>query len=388
MCVTAIMFALIRSEICDVALEETIKTGLTSEVIKELYILSCKHDVAHIVASALSKAKLLGEDEVSDAFKNVLMGAVYRDAQREFALTHMTALLENANIPHILLKGSIICKYYPETWMRTSCDIDILISKKDTESAIEVLCKAGYIRTEDRSTHDYNFLSPNKVHIELHYTLAQGGRFSFSNKILDSVWESYVTKADGYNYRYSMIPEVFVIYHMAHMARHLVHGGCGVRPLIDLWLINKYIIIDDEKLYSLLNQTKLLKLYKASCELSTVWLESWKHNENTKHLEEFILNGGVYGTTSNAAKVKSARGISKVRSFLGLMFLQKENLEVLYPKLKNYPILYPFYQAKRWFRVFNKKKRNRIKHLTEQRNMVTTDEMNETAELLNQLGLI
>lgn len=388
MCVEKIMFTLIRSEICGSSVSEDLPSNLTKEKYKELLILSHKHDLSHIVASALSRIGFLSDDEVSQAFRQELMKSVYRDAQCGYAINLTEGLLEEANIPHIVLKGSVIRYVYPQSWMRTSCDIDILIHKSDIESIENVLCSNKYVRLDDSSTHDYNFMSPNKVHIEIHHTLTQDGELCLTDELLKSVWDDYAIPETGCKNRYCMTPELFVIYHLAHMGRHLLHGGCGVRPFIDLWLINKQYSIDSSKLNAMLTRSNLSALYDTSTELSKVWLEDNKHDEITEQLEKYILCGGVYGTATNAAKVKAASGIGKVRSFFNLMFLPKENLEVLFPDLKKYPILYPFYQIKRWFRYFDKNKRNKVKHLTEQRNMVTTGETNETAVLLNQLGLI
>lgn len=388
MCVEKIMFALIRSEICDSSVSEDLQSNLTKEKYKELFILSRKHDLSHIVASALSRIGFLSDDEVSRAFRQELMKSVYRDAQRGYAINLTEDLLEGAKIPHIVLKGSVIRHVYPQSWMRTSCDIDILIHKSDIESVENILCGNKYVRLDDSSTHDYNFMSPNKVHIEIHHTLTQDGELSSTDELLKSVWTNYAIPETGCKNRYSMTPELFVIYHLAHMGRHLLHGGCGVRPFIDLWLINKRYSFDFSKLNDMLTKCNLLALYEVSTELSKVWLEDYKHDELTERLEKYILCGGVYGTTTNAAKVKAASGIGKVRSFFNMIFLPKENLEVLYPNLKKHPILYPFYQIRRWFRYFDKNKRNKLKHLTKQRNMVTTDETNETAVLLKQLGLV
>lgn len=388
MCVEEIMFTLIRSEICGSSVNEDLQNNLTKEKYKELFILSRKHDLSHIVASALSRIGFLSDDEVSQAFHQELMKSVYRDAQRGYAISLTEDLLEGAKIPHIVLKGSVIRHVYPQSWMRTSCDIDILIHQSDIESVENILCGNKYVRLDDSSTHDYNFLSPNKIHIEIHHTLTQDGELSSTDELLKSVWTDYVVLETGCENRYNMTPELFVIYHLAHMGRHLLHGGCGVRPFIDLWLINKQYSFDFSKLNDMLTKCNLLALYDASTELSKVWLEDYKHDESTERLEKYILCGGMYGTATNAAKVKAASGVGKVRSFFNMMFLPKENLEVLYPNLKKHPILYPFYQIRRWFRYFDKNKRNKVKHLTKQRNLVTEGETNETAVLLNQLGLI
>lgn len=65
---------------------------------------------------------------------------MYRYKTINCELEQIGKTLEKANIPFILLKGSVIRKYYPESWMRTSCDIDILVNELDLNSAIRLLC--------------------------------------------------------------------------------------------------------------------------------------------------------------------------------------------------------------------------------------------------------
>lgn len=387
MCVKSIMFSLIRSEICGVALEESIKTELSAEVAKELFTLSNKHDVAHIVASALFKNELLGEEAISAAFEKVFMMAFYRDVQREYSLKEISSILENSNILHILLKGAMLRKYYPQTWMRTSCDVDVLVKNEDVDCAINALCEAGYIRVEDASTHDYNLISPNKIHIELHHTLSQDGEFAKADAILNNIWKN-AFPTENRKYLYQLPAEHFILYHLVHMGRHLLHGGCGVRPFIDLWLLEEKMSYDDNKLKEILSSTGLVSLYDTASALSKVWLENQKHTEQTRLLEEYVLSGGVYGTTQNSVKVQAAKGVSKTKSFLNVMFLSRKNLEVLYPKLKKYPILFPLYQFKRWFGIFNKKKRDKVKQLAKARNTVEQTSVNATKSMLEHLGLL
>lgn len=383
----SIMFSLIRSEICGIALEESIKTELSAKIGKELFVLSNKHDVAHIVASALFKNELLDEEDISAAFKKVLMMAVYRDVQREYSLKEVSAILEKANVLHILLKGAILRKYYPQTWMRTSCDVDVLVKNEDIDCAINALCEAGYVRVEDASTHDYNLISPNKFHIELHYTLSQDGEFANADAILNEIWNNAFL-IENSKCLYQLPAEQFILYHLVHMGRHLLHGGCGVRPFIDLWLLENKMRYNESKLKGILLNTGLVSLYDTASDLGKVWLENKEHTEQTRLLEEYILSGGVYGNSRNSAKVQVANGVSKTKSFLNLMFLSRENLEVLYPILKKHPAMFPLYQIKRWFRIFNKKKRDKVKHLTKTRNNIDQESANTTKVMLEYLGLL
>jgi len=182
--VEKIMFSLIKSEIAGVSTEE-IKEKLNPDVLNALFKLSDKHDMSHIVASALLKLKALSNDEISQKFNKTLMLSVYRDSLKDFAITQVGEILEKEKISHIPLKGTVLRKLYPKPWMRTSCDIDVLVKEEDCERAIEALCKEGFKRTADCSTHDYNLISSNNFHVELHYTLTQEESLITADKILD-----------------------------------------------------------------------------------------------------------------------------------------------------------------------------------------------------------
>lgn len=131
---------------------------------------------------------------------------------------------------------------YPQAWFRTSCDIDILIHQEDVERTIELLVKNGYEHQSDATTHDYSFITPGKVHLELHYSLNQGERMEAINAILDMVWVCSSPFKES-PYCFQMSNDMFVFYHIAHMAKHFIAGGCGIRSFIDLYLLKKMVTV-------------------------------------------------------------------------------------------------------------------------------------------------
>lgn len=302
-------------ELCGGALKETVRTELSAEMRRKLFALSNKHDVAHIVASALSNAELLGEDEISTAFKNVMMTAVYRDAQREYAITQVSTALEKADIPHILLKGAVLRNYYPETWLRTSCDIDILVDELDLEKAVQILTDEHDFLYFKKGTHDVSLFTKNKQHIELHFDLVEKNSANSASLILKRVW-STAKKLRDCKYWYEMSDEMFYFYHIAHMAKHFEFGGCGIRPFLDLWLLNHNISFDKEKRYGLLAEGKLLTFAKQAELLSEIWFGGAEHTEITLQMQEYVLCGGVYGTTENMIVVQQQKQGGKFKYIL------------------------------------------------------------------------
>ena len=140
-----ILFALLRHQICGEEIGEEVKQALTPERLEKVYKLATSHDLAHLAGQSLSQLGLLGEDEVSGKFKKKAMQAVYRYVQVNFEYEQICATLEEAKIPFIPLKGSVLRHYYPEPWMRTSSDIDVLVTPENLDAAAAVLTeKLGY----------------------------------------------------------------------------------------------------------------------------------------------------------------------------------------------------------------------------------------------------
>ena len=171
------------------------------------------------------------------------------------------------------------------------------------------------------------------------------------------------------------------------MAKHIVHGGSGVRSFLDIWLINKNWQFDREKLDKMLSQNNLLALEKATTHLTKVWFENETHTDLTCNLEEYILHGGIYGNFENQIAVSKAKTGGKSSGILSKIFLPYDQLKFTYPVLQKHKWLTPLFEVVRWFRLIFK---GRGKILTKQikaNKAVSDTKTDKTAELLKQLGL-
>ncbi len=378
-----IFFALIRSAIGGMALSSSEKELFSEEMIPALKVMSQKHDVVHLVSLGLKKNGLLS---TGGAVPKSILEAVFRYEQLNYEYKNTCNALEEAGIPFMPLKGAVLRKYYPEEWMRTSCDIDIFVHRNNLDKAMCVLMeKCGYTMGK-KGSHDVSLFAPSKAHVELHYSLMEDGRVMNSTEVLDSVWDSSVVR-EGYKYWYEMTDEMFYFYHIVHMAKHFEKGGCGIRTFIDLWFLDRIENADESARSELLKKGGLMKFAEACRKLSSMWFDGAEKDELFLQMEEYVLYGGVYGTVNNTAKIQAAKGVSKTDSFFKIMFLPKNKLEEIYPNLKKRPFLFPFYQVKRWFRVFNKKKREEVHKLTKIRNSVSKKDENLTKNMLEHIGL-
>lgn len=381
-----ILFALLRSAIYGTPLTESEKELFSDDVIAPLYTLSKHHDMAHLVGYALEKNSLITSDnEYFAKFHKQQMIAIYRYERINYALGELCNALEKAKIPFIPLKGSVLRRYYPEPWMRTSCDIDILIHEYDLERAATYLVEKLSYRREQLSSHDIQMFSPDGVHVELHYDLIEDGRVKKSPDILKDIWSDVSAKA-GYGYWFEMSNEMFYFYHIAHMAKHFENGGCGLRPFLDLWILEQKTECDREKLNTLLSRGDILTFTEASEHLAGIWFGKEERTETISQMERYILFGGVYGSTENSASVRRGRADSRFRYAVSRIFLPYDIIKFQYPVLKKHRWLTPFCEFMRWCRlIFCGGIKRSLKELGLNKNTSRHDDA--VAKMLADIGL-
>ena len=341
-----ILFALLRSAICGTKLTEEERNDYSPEMLKNLLQLSVKHDVVHLLAWGLKQNELVDKENAD--IEKCILKAFYRYEQLKYEYGNLCDALEKAHIPFIPLKGSVIRKHYPEEWMRTSCDIDVLVHREDLESAITYLSEKLQYVEKERATHDVSLFSPMGVHVELHFDLVEEGRANNAIGVLRSVWEN-VELRENSEYWYEMSDSFFYFYHMAHMAKHFQNGGCGIRPFIDLWVLDRMKGVDKAARDDLLSKGGLLKFTEVSRALSRVWLGGEKADELCFQMQEFLLHGGVYGSTDNRVALQQKKKGGRFGYILSRVFIPYDKLKRYYPVLEKHRWLMPFMQVRRWF---------------------------------------
>ncbi len=387
MTVKQLLFSLIASVICENKEQMQIQYKPKEEQLAKLYRLSKAHDVAHIVCEALERCGLLENGEYAQKFKKQKHIAIYTVEQKKYDYAEICKTIDEAGFDFIPLKGSLLRDMYPESWMRTSCDIDILVKKEDCEKVCKVLTeKSGFVLKSGKTLHDIQLISPTGVLFELHYTLIEDDCLPKAAVFFKDVW-STAERCRDFKHMYAMTNELFYLYHLAHMAKHVVHGGCGIKSFIDLYIIENKLCFDREKLNDLFEKAQLLTFYNQAKQLSMAWFENEPYSDTGREFERYVLNGGVYGTASNDAAMSAGKGESKFKSLMKNTFLTYDALCVIYPDLKKRKVLFPFYQIKRWFRVFDKKKRKKIMDLTTIRNRVSDEKQDLAKSLLLNLGI-
>ena len=248
------------------------------------------------------------------------------------------------------LKGSVMRQYYSEPWMRTSADIDILIHQEDIDAAVEILTEKLRYQNNGKYAHDIQMFSPNGVHLELHFETIEENSVANANAVMSNIWENSYIK-ENTRYHYIASNEMFYFYHVAHMAKHVMHSGCGVRFFLDLWLLNHNVDFNDSKKRELLKIGGLSDFERVVKRLSEVWFSEMSHNDLTITLQEYIINGGIYGTAENRMMVDHISKGGHIGYALSRIFLPYDIIKNHYPILKKHKWLLPFCEIRRWCKL-------------------------------------
>ena len=377
------MMRLITSEITG----EKVSSNYDEKELSELYVLSKSHDMAHLVGSALKKNGLLEDGENKKAFEKAIFTAVYRNGKMVYELENIKKCLSEKNIPFILLKGAVLMDYYPESWMRTSSDIDVLVHYDDLLPAADALAALFGCSYKPKGSHDIQFVSNNGVHVELHYRLVEENCAADAEKPLAKVWEHAVKK--GGTSECALTEEMFYYYHIAHMAKHIMNGGCGIRPLLDLYILNGRKAYNEKKEEKLLSEGGLLTFNETAKSLTLMWFGEGEETYMAKKLGEYLVLGGIYGNMDNKVLFgQTKRGGGKLKYALTRIWLPYEKMRFFYPTLDGKKALLPVYEVIRWFRLIFlggfKRSINELKINSE----IDKESAGNAKELLEGLGLV
>ncbi len=381
------IFEYVKYALFNGVLSEELKSySQSEEFLTEVFKVAKKHDVAHLVGYALNKCGYFSTSNiVNNLYGKEQFLAVYRYENMKHEIDRLTDLFEKNEVECILLKGSYLRKFYPEEWLRTSCDIDILVRNSQIQKAIGVMVDECGYELKDKNGHDYHLYSPNGVLVELHFTLIEEDTVLEAEKILENVWE-YVKPIDDFKYIYTLNEDMFYYYHIIHMAKHLLCGGCGIKPIIDIAVIQNSFKFTEQK-DSLLKDGGLDKVESVSRKLAEVWFSGRQGDEKTARLGEYILNGGVYGNTENRIAANKEKTGGTFLYALHRIFLPYKLMVIRYPSLEKRKWLYPLYQFRRWYDLLFKGRAAYSFNELKINQTISKEKLNNTNTMFDDLGL-
>ncbi len=320
---------------------------------EKLYSFSKGHHLAAFVGSCPNVLAGMPEDTAKKFIyeKNRSMA---REATQEILIGEFLSRMDKAGLRAMPLKGYFIKNLYPSPSLRYMTDTDILVDKEHIESISQILGELGF-SLEHETIHEVIFSGPQLV-IELHKTLVPAN-YKVNYRYYENCWR-FAKVLPGYKNIFSMSPEDSYVYSVAHIARHYIDGGIGIKHIADIYVQIKQPL-DWDYINRELEVMNISKFSELLLSLAKHWFSDTpvKPDKVISEMEMFILKSGAYGSVSqrNIANVsKNAKGstaTTAAKIVLRKIFPTFEGVMYLYPILKKHPYLYPIFSIIRIFKI-------------------------------------
>lgn len=365
------------------------------ENFEELVKLANSHLVQNLVAEVLPTASNVPSSVVADlSEKQTLL--VIKDANQESEVLHLMKLFEENEIPVVMLKGWVMKKLYPRSDMRSMADTDIFIRQSDEQKVHDIIKSQGYSVVAFGGKKDNVYNKKPFVILEVHKNL-----FMFEdswNEFFNSadsrmcIWNR-IEKISGYDYVYKMDNELFFVYMIAHIAKHLLDdGGIGVKAILDVWMFMKETPeLDLQIAFRDLEKLQLKDFANSVIELTRFWFDKKENvSKTTEEFGDYIFKCGVYGNSKILVATKegimNSDNPSQLKYVLRRAFPTVDEMKVRFPQLNKRIWLLPFLYTKRlWYSL--RYRTALVKKEIRSAGEVDYSEVKRIQRLYNDIGL-
>lgn len=212
----------------------------TGEELEAVIQIAGKHSVLPLLYDVLDSCDALGKNA-----REVLVKKSRQTVAQSYRLLMLTRdlvqLLEEHNIPTVLLKGCGTAALYPVPELRKSGDIDLLLEgQEEARRAYSLLLDRGFSKGKEHSQHHLVCVSPEGIEIELHALLAEPFDNVRVNRYLLELQSQYFRQWEKREVMGVIFPVPKPPYHayylLLHMLQHFLRSGFGVKLLCD-WVV-------------------------------------------------------------------------------------------------------------------------------------------------------
>ena len=249
------------------------------------------------------------------------------------------------------LKGVEIKQLYPSPVLRVMSDVDLLYKGISSKQLSKLMTAFGYTEKSIETAHHDVYHKKPCMNIEMHRKLVDDDspytacleHFS-ANKIPDAHTP----------HLYHCRPEDLYIHVIVHAAKHLTSSGLGVRPLCDVYILNKAFAASWDETYirEMLNKADLNAFSDKMTGLAQKWFGDGMPDFE-KEDERFFFTGGTYNSNMTKTKWEYAQSgkHSRVSYILSKVFQPLVTMQSAYPVLRKAPFLLPVFWLVRCFEV-------------------------------------
>ena len=344
------------------------------------------------------KTHTLPDSELQQKWTTSCLQQQARWIQVMHAQTQLINLLEQHNIPCVIIKGAAAMMPYPHPPLRAVGDIDFLVKRTDYEKAATLLENNGYnIAYEKKATkHHYNY-EKDGISFELHRrleTIKETDEYLlslFENGIDNRLWHTVA------NIKFPTLPDdLNGLVLLLHINQHL-REGIGLRQIIDwmMYLYKNYNLSDTLPLTKITGMEKLAITVTVMCQRYLGLPHKVEESDElpVDELMDYIISAGNMGNKAGLEGRISSFSTTITNPIQALSRLQKTGLST-WEAAKKHRILRPFAWIYRIGCVYNEMHHSSIplaqfikSHYTgiEQRELIHKLELETDRSIKNNL---
>lgn len=283
-----------------------------------------------------------------------ILSVIYIDQLQMAEMEELLNTFEREGIYCISLKGIRTKSLYPSTELRTMGDLDILYKPEQTKQVKKIMETLGYHSEGEAAKHDH--YQKGTIVVEMHRTLlsAQSNAYDY----FLSVWNR-ANPVQGKQYIYEMTLEDHYLFTLYHLIEHFIRGGIGIRMVLDIYILSQLLELNWEYLNQELEILNIQVFEKSIRAIGEKWFSDRKTGdiEDTGELEEYIVNGGIFGNVENDRKNNLLMYKSKFSYLRNVIFPSYKTMQTVFVWLKS-PLLLPVAWGIRAFRVWTQRREN------------------------------
>ncbi len=319
-----------------------------------VYKLGSAQGVANIAYHSVKKLEHGPDEQLLRKWGIKESSAVVTEMNQTFAADEIRSAFKESGIDVKEVQGTVIRKLYPRPEFRTMSDLDFIIKPDDLEAAREILESLGYECKPGKGLEVNGFRAPN-IYVELHTEYFPEDS-DYHKAIGDPFGES------------DLLPnEELYVYSVLHTAKHYSYAGCGIRRVLDIYLLNEKFgdIHKNDRVRELLADAGAFDFLEAVSEIGDCFFGETERIPDDRHLPmiEKLVRSKIHGTSENKIEGKLQRtkdkgkGGVKLRYVLSRIFPDRDTMVHNYPVLKKWGILMPFCAVHRWIKAIAKNRK-------------------------------
>lgn len=253
----------------------------------DVFDIANKHKVCPLAADG---TLLLPETALAQADREIALQyqalARISELEQYIETTAYTKLLEEAGVDYCLLKGWHWRALYPFAYLRSMCDVDILIRLKDWHAACEAARTLGYVQTMDIDLHAV--YCKGEMKLELHRGVLSS-RNAHANLLRD-IWPRLSRVGDSREWRMSPADEY--LYFFLHAEKHVSCYLFTLRMFTDIVALQAGIKADRAQFMREAERIGLRQYVENIEGLAEAWIEDRPLSPEQRQMNDYLMGLG------------------------------------------------------------------------------------------------